>query len=146
MAGATWAEGEDAAAGRAPEADEEPQPLGGPAASYRVHLCFGPNCTPRGSRALLPVLQEALLREGLTGAVEVIATTCRDRCDYGPSMNVYPGPVFYNDLTPDAVEEIVQEHLKHGRPVARWFFRPKPGLPARRRDEHRARRWGSFPP
>ena len=26
---------------------------------YRVHLCFGPNCTPRGSRALLPVLEAA---------------------------------------------------------------------------------------
>jgi (2Fe-2S) ferredoxin len=122
------------------------EPIDGSAARYRVHLCFGPNCTPRGSRALLPVLQEALLREGLTGAVEVIATTCRDRCDYGPSMNVYPGPVFYNELTPEAVEEIVREHLKHGRPVERWFFRPK--LNRRERDRRPARpgRWGSFPP
>ena len=102
-------------------------PVSGPSvAGYRVHLCFGPNCTPRGSHALLPVLQAAIAREGLTGRVEVIATTCRDRCDYGPSMNVYPGPVFYNDLTPEAIEEIVAEHLGTGRPVARWFFRPKP--------------------
>lgn len=95
------------------------------APSYRVHLCFGPNCTPRGSRALLPVLEAAIASEGIGDRVEVIASTCRDRCDYGPSMNVYPGPVFYNELTPEAVEEIVREHLKHGRPVARWFFRPK---------------------
>jgi len=40
-------------------------------------------------------------------------------------MNVYPGPVFYNNLTPEAIEEIVREHLVGGRPVARWFFRPK---------------------
>jgi len=93
--------------------------------SYRVHLCFGPNCTPRGSRALLPVLEAAIAAEGISDRVEVIASTCRDRCDYGPSMNVYPGPVFYNELTPEAIEEIVREHLRDGRPVARWFFRPK---------------------
>ncbi len=94
-------------------------------ASYRVHLCFGPNCSPRGSRDLLPVLEAAVARAGLGDRVEIIATTCRDRCDYGPSMNVYPGPIFYNGLTEAAIEEIVQEHLVGGQPVPRWFFRPK---------------------
>jgi (2Fe-2S) ferredoxin len=95
------------------------------AASYRVHLCFGPNCSTRGSRALLPVLEAAVRRAGIAERVEIIATTCRDRCDYGPSMNVYPGPTFYNELTEDAIEEIVREHLVGGRPVVRWLFRPK---------------------
>jgi (2Fe-2S) ferredoxin len=75
-------------------------------------------------------------RAGIADRVEIIATTCRDRCDYGPSMNVYPGPVFYNNLTPEAIEEIVVEHLAGGRPVGRWLFRPKPvkvGDPGRRR-------------
>jgi len=94
--------------------------------TYRVHLCFGPNCSPRGSPALLPLLEAAVAREGLGSRVEVTVTSCRDRCDYGPSMNVYPGPVFYNELTPEAIEEIVREHLAGGQPVARWFFRPKP--------------------
>lgn len=101
--------------------------------TYRVHLCFGPNCSPRGSRSLMPVLEAAVARAGLGDRVELIATTCRDRCDYGPSMNVYPGPTFYNHLTPEAVEEIVREHLGAGRPVPRWFFRPKPLQPTRQR-------------
>ncbi len=94
-------------------------------ARYRVHLCFGPNCSPRGSRDLLPVLEAAVERAGLADRVEIIATTCRDRCDYGPSMNVYPGPIFYNGLTEAAIEEIVRDHLAGGKPVSRWFFRPK---------------------
>ncbi len=93
--------------------------------SYRVHLCFGPHCSPRGSRSLLPVLEAAIVRAGIGDRVEIIVTTCRDRCDYGPSLNVYPGPTFYNELTPEAIEEIVAEHLVAGRPVQRWFFRPK---------------------
>lgn len=75
---------------------------------------------------MLPVLEAAVRRAGIAGRVEIMATTCRDRCDYGPSMNVYPGPVFYNGLTEEAIEEIVREHLVGGRPVARWLFRPKP--------------------
>lgn len=39
-------------------------------------------------------------------------------------MNVYPGPVFYNQLTEDAIEEIVREHLSGGKPVQRWIYRP----------------------
>ena len=72
------------------------------------------------------MLEAAIARAGIAGEVEVIASTCRNRCDFGPSMNVYPGPTFYNELTPAAIEEIVTEHLAGGRPVARWFFRPRP--------------------
>ena len=72
----------------------------------------------------MPVLQQALAEAGIADQVEVIASTCRDRCEYGPSMNVYPGPTFYNQLTEEAIVEIVREHLAAGRPVARWFFRP----------------------
>ena len=92
---------------------------------HRVHLCFGPNCSERGSRALLPVLERAVREAGLEDRVEVLATTCRNRCDYGPSMNVYPGPVFYNLIDEDAVVKIVREHLAGGRNAERWLFRPK---------------------
>jgi len=74
---------------------------------------------------LLAALQAAIAREGLQDEIEVLATGCRNRCDYGPSMNVYPGPVFYNELTPEAIDEIVHEHLAGGRPAQRWLFRPR---------------------
>ena len=93
---------------------------------YRVHLCFGPNCMPRGSRALLPILQRAIFEAGISGKVEVIATSCRNRCEWGPSVNVYPGPVFYAGVTPEAIAAIVQEHLVGGRPVERYRFREQP--------------------
>lgn len=92
---------------------------------YRVHLCFGPNCSERGSRSLLPILENAVRDAGLQDRVEIIATTCRNRCDYGPSLNVYPGPVFYNLIDGEAVEEIVRNHLASGQVVERWRFRPK---------------------
>lgn len=92
---------------------------------YRVHLCFGPNCTERGSKALLPVLEQAVSDAGLADRIEILATTCRNRCDYGPSLNVYPGPVFYNQVNEGAIREIVEDHLKGGAIADRWLFRPK---------------------
>ena len=73
----------------------------------------------------MPVLEQAVREAGLCDRVEVLATTCRNRCDYGPSLNVYPGPVFYNLLDRTAIREIVTSHLCHGVVADRWLFRPK---------------------
>ena len=105
--------------------DSDGFPVADAERQYRVHLCFGPNCTGRESPALLPILERAVAEAGLAGQVEVLATTCRNRCDYGPSLNVYPGPVFYNQVDEPAIREIVERHLKHGEIVERWLFRPR---------------------
>jgi NADP-reducing hydrogenase subunit HndC len=105
--------------------DEQPGAEWPRSGEYRVHLCFGPNCTERGSRALMPILERAVREAGLSDRVEVLATTCRNRCDYGPSLNVYPGPVFYNLLDRTAIFEIVESHLGHGTLADQWLFRPK---------------------
>lgn len=73
----------------------------------------------------MPILEQAVREAGLSDRVEVLATTCRDRCDYGPSLNVYPGPIFYNLLDRSAIHDIVENHLDHGAIAERWLFRPK---------------------
>jgi NADP-reducing hydrogenase subunit HndC len=105
--------------------DERPGAVAPADSEYRVHLCFGPNCSERGSRALMPILERALREAGLADRVEVLATTCRNRCDYGPSLNVYPGPVFYNFVDQSAISEIVRTHLGSGEIADHWLFRPK---------------------
>jgi (2Fe-2S) ferredoxin len=100
--------------------------LGIPKPDYRVHVCLGPNCSLRGSKKLLEHLEETVWKLGLQNNVEVIATSCRDRCDYGPSVNVYPGPVLYNYIDEEAIDEIAKEHLEHGQVVERYRFRGEP--------------------
>src|SRR5215211_212499 len=85
--------------------------------AFRVHLCVGPNCSARGSQALLSVLKAAVEDAGLSNQVEITASTCRNRCEIGPSLNVYPGPFFYREVTPEAINRIVAEHLLGGVPV-----------------------------
>ena len=55
----------------------------------------------------MPVLEQAVAEAGLADRVEILATTCRNRCDYGPSLNVYPGPVFYNEVDAEAIRDAV---------------------------------------
>ncbi len=100
--------------------------LGIPKSDYRVHVCLGPNCSLRGSKGILEHLEEKVWELGLQGKVEVIATSCRDRCDYGPSVNVYPGPVLYNHVDEQAIDVIAREHLVGGMVVERYLFRGKP--------------------
>ena len=126
-------------------------------ADYRVHLCFGPTCSRFGPKELLSALEDEVRVQGLEDKVSIQLSACRQRCEQSPSLNVYPGPVFYNRLTPDAVRAIVRQHLSGGEPVAEWLFRPglKPTRPpsagarpaathtTRRHDDQpeRKRRW-----
>lgn len=97
-------------------------------AKYRVHVCRGPNCSLRNSKATLACFEEAVRDAGLGADVDVIATSCRDRCDWGPSVNVFPGPTRYAEVDCAAAREIVLEHLLHDRPVTRLVFdSSKPG-------------------
>ncbi len=116
--------------------------LDGADKGYRVHVCYGPHCTPRGGRSLVPALEAAIRRAGLGGQVEVLATSCRARCEDGPSVNVYPGPTFYGRVEETDIDEIVEEHLVGGTPVARLLARPRPVRPmGRQRYTGKARRW-----
>ena len=112
-------------------------------AKYRLHLCFGPNCSRFNPKELLKALEDELQAQGLEEDVSIQLSACRNRCEQSPSLNVYPGPVFYNRLTPDAIRAIVRQHLAGGEPVAEYLFRPgmrptvppgtanRPGGPAR---------------
>ena len=53
------------------------------------------------------------------GKVRINKAGCLDRCDQGPVMVVYPEAVWYTYIDKEDVEEIIQEHLVHGRVVER---------------------------
>ena len=100
-------------------------------APYRVHVCCGPSCTRFNPKELLKALEDELAEQGLEDQVSIQLSACRNRCEQSPSLNVYPGPVFYNRLTPEAVRAIVRQHLSGGEPVQEWLFTPgrKPTVP-----------------
>lgn len=92
-----------------------------PQSRYRVHVCFGKNCTPNGAEAVFAAFRSALDAAGIRD-VELIATSCRSRCELGPSVNVYPGPVTYGQMNADRAVRVVIEHLSGSeRPVREYI-------------------------
>jgi (2Fe-2S) ferredoxin len=53
------------------------------------------------------------------GKVRINKAGCMDRCDNGPVLVVYPDAVWYTYIDKEDIEEIIQEHLVHGRIVER---------------------------
>ncbi|MGH8751792.1 MAG: (2Fe-2S) ferredoxin domain-containing protein [Burkholderiales bacterium] len=53
------------------------------------------------------------------GKIRVNKAGCMDRCDEGPVLVVYPEAVWYTYVDQHDIDEIIEEHLVHGRVVAR---------------------------
>ena len=78
-------------------------------------------CNNRGASELLDYAKDRIRELGLKGAggVRVQKAGCLDRCDYGPVLVVYPEETWYTYVDRDDIDEIINEHLVHGRPVER---------------------------
>jgi (2Fe-2S) ferredoxin len=88
----------------------------------------GKVCPRQGSESVHAALKEAVHAAGLGERVRVSKSGCLAQCGHGPMVVCYPGGTWYAAVTPDAVAEIVEAHLKGGAPVERLRHRPgRPG-------------------
>jgi (2Fe-2S) ferredoxin len=53
------------------------------------------------------------------GKIRINLAGCLDRCDEGPVLVVYPDGVWYTYVDRHDIDEIIEEHLIHGRVVSR---------------------------
>jgi len=96
---------------------------------YKHHVFFccnqrepGENCCQNHQAdALRDYAKNRVKALGLAGKgkVRVNKAGCLDRCDEGPVIVVYPEEVWYTYVDKSDIDEIVEEHLKHGRVVER---------------------------
>ncbi len=92
---------------------------------YRSHVlvCAGAGCVSSGCQAVRDAMLQELKRAGLDGEVTVVETGCMGSCDLGPVVVTYPEGVFYQRVKPEDVVDIVEEHLRKGRPVERLLYK-----------------------
>ncbi len=53
------------------------------------------------------------------GRMRINTAGCLDRCELGPVLVVYPEGVWYTYVDKEDIDEIIKEHLLHGRIVER---------------------------
>jgi (2Fe-2S) ferredoxin len=97
---------------------------------HHVFVCTGKSCSARDSADVRDAFESELkAREILFGREakgknpqgSIIVTECASVgfCSIGPTVLVYPDGVWYAQVRPADVEEIIEEHLLNGRVVAR---------------------------
>lgn len=85
----------------------------------------GRTCPTKDSTRVLERLQAAVVQRGLQREVEVVGRGCFGLCRLAPNLYIEPDGVWYSRFTVEDVEEIVEEHLTHGRVVQRLVhYRP----------------------
>ncbi len=88
-----------------------------------VLLCFGSGCVSAGAKKIKEELQNQVKAYDIDSEVNIIETGCMGPCDQGPLMLVYPEGVFYKQLKPEDMKEVVEEHFVKGRVVERLLMR-----------------------
>ena len=98
---------------------------------YERHLFFCCNerdasdprgcCSAKGAAAMRDYAKQRVKDLGLAGAgkVRINQAGCLDRCEQGPCVVVYPDAVWYTFVDRGDIDEIIEEHLRHGRIVER---------------------------
>lgn len=104
---------------------------------YKRHVFFclnqrdnGENaCLQHGAQAAFEHCKSRVKSEGLSGpgGIRVNKAGCLDRCAGGPVAVVYPEGVWYSYVDNEDIDEIVDSHLRQGKPVVRLMLPPDVG-------------------
>jgi len=97
---------------------------------YQHHVFFCCNqrepgergcCNDKGASRVRDYAKKQVKQLGLAGPgkVRINQAGCLDRCELGPCLVVYPEGVWYTYVDEEDVDEIIDEHLHHGRVVER---------------------------
>lgn len=86
---------------------------------------FGPWCRLEGSADVHSALKKKAKAAGMTDEIRITKSGCLGQCGHGPMAAVWPDNVWYKDLRVSDVDELFEEHVKHGRAVERLRYRPE---------------------
>ena len=76
-------------------------------------------CAAKGGAEVAAAFKAKLYERGLKRIVRPNKAGCLDQCARGVTVVVYPEGVWYGGVTPQDVDEIIEEHILGDRPVER---------------------------
>ncbi len=80
-------------------------------------------CFDKGSKGLIDEFKKKVAALGLNKKIRVNQSGCLDACEHGISVVVYPEQIWYGNVKPDDIDEIIQSHLINNIPVERLVIK-----------------------
>jgi NADH-quinone oxidoreductase subunit F len=87
-----------------------------------ISVCSGTGCHASGCERVTARLREVLRKRNLEDTVDIRTTGCHGFCERGPITVIYPSGIFYQRVTPDDIEEIIEETILNERVVERLLY------------------------
>lgn len=85
--------------------------------SKSILVCQNTTCRKQGSVQVLANFTAQLIPD-----VKVVGCGCLGQCGNGPMVLVLPEHTWYNDVDPEEVSRIVQQHLREDKPVESMLY------------------------
>ena len=87
-----------------------------------VLVCGGTGCTSNHSWEIMDELRKLIAEAGRQDDIQIIQTGCQGLCAKGPIVVVHPGNVFYQEVKPEMVKQIFDQHIIGGTPVEEFLM------------------------
>ena len=90
-----------------------------------IVVCHGSGCMANGSPDVTEAFKSALSEAGISAKVMpgIKTTGCQGFCSRGPLVVIRPQGLFYQQVKPKDVKEIVEQTIQAGKPVERLLYK-----------------------
>lgn len=87
-----------------------------------ISICGGTGCRAAGAEEILEAFYEEIEKRELQLQVELKETGCHGFCEQGPIAVIGPKKIFYRQLKPEDVPEIISETVLKGKIIERLLY------------------------
>lgn len=89
---------------------------------HHILICAGTGCTSSKSDLVRRKLEKEIKKRNLQQDVKVFKTGCFGFCKLGPILVIHPDRTFYVQVSPDDVDDIINDHIQNGQLVDRLLY------------------------
>jgi len=87
-----------------------------------ISVCAGTGCRASGAEAVVDAFLDEIERQELQISVELKETGCHGFCERGPVVVIRPKRIFYQQVKPEDIPEIISETVLKGKIIERLLY------------------------
>jgi NADH:ubiquinone oxidoreductase subunit F (NADH-binding)/(2Fe-2S) ferredoxin/NAD-dependent dihydropyrimidine dehydrogenase PreA subunit len=87
-----------------------------------ISVCGGTGCRASGAEAVVDAFIDEIERRELQISVELKETGCHGFCEKGPVVVIRPKQIFYQQVKPEDIPEIISETVLKGKIIDRLLY------------------------